>query len=102
MLRRIGYAVVFVKRWKEAVHFYGDVLGLELIERDDEGGFARFRFPAGGPNLLVEQADKGGMDVRALVGTFVGLSVTAHDIEAAHRQLAARGVRFESPPTRQS
>lgn len=87
---------------EEAIRFHADLLGLELVERDDEGGFARLRFPGGGPDLLIEQADRSGMGVQALAGTFVGPSVTADDVETAHRQLAENSVRFESPPSRQS
>jgi catechol 2,3-dioxygenase-like lactoylglutathione lyase family enzyme len=102
MLERIGYVVVFVKGWDEAMRFYADTLGLEAIRRQDEGGFAEFRFPAGGPNLLVEQVDKTDVEAHGLVGQFVGLSVTVRDIRRSYDCLSAKGVRFEAPPSRQS
>jgi catechol 2,3-dioxygenase-like lactoylglutathione lyase family enzyme len=101
-LRRIGYVVVFVRDWDGAMRFYADVLGIEVVRRQDRDGFAEFRFPAGGPNLLVEQVDKTDVEARALVGQFVGMSVTARDIRQAYEQLSARGVRFEAAPSRQS
>jgi catechol 2,3-dioxygenase-like lactoylglutathione lyase family enzyme len=101
-LQRIGYVVVFVRDWDGAMRFYGDLLGIEVVRRQDRDGFAEFRFPAGGPNLLVEQVDKTDVEARALVGQFVGMSVTARDIRGAYEQLSARGVRFEAAPSHQS
>src|SRR4051812_42564152 len=77
VLRRIGYVVVFVKNWEEAMRFYAETLGVEVVRRADEQGVAEFRFPGGGPNLMVEQVDKCDFDARALVGQYVGMSVTA-------------------------
>ena len=102
MLQRIGYVVVFVRDWDGAMRFYADLLGIEVVRRHDPDGFAEFRFPAGGPNLLVEHVDKTDVEAGALVGQFVGMSVTARDIRQAYEQLSARGVRFEAAPSRQS
>lgn len=55
---RIGYVVVFVRKWYDAMHFYRELLDLEIIERDDEGGFARFALPEGGPEILVEHLER--------------------------------------------
>src|SRR5262249_53274061 len=98
-LERIGYAVVFVKVWDEAMPFYADTRGLEAVRRQDEGGFAEFcfpefRFPAGGPNLLVEQVDQTDVEAHARVGQFVGLSVTVRDIRRSYDPLSAKGVCF--------
>jgi catechol 2,3-dioxygenase-like lactoylglutathione lyase family enzyme len=101
-LQRIGYVVIFVRDWDGAMRFYADLLGLEVVRRQDRDGFAEFRFPAGGPNLLVEQVDKTDVEARALVGQFVGMSVTARDIRQAYENLSARGVRFDAAPSRQS
>src|SRR5262245_6285017 len=65
------------------------------------GGFAEFCFPAGGPNLLVEQVDKTEVEAHALGGQFVGLSVTVRDIRRSYDHLSAKGVCFEAPPSRQ-
>jgi uncharacterized glyoxalase superfamily protein PhnB len=84
------------------MRFYADFLGIEVVRRQDRDGFAEFRFPAGGPNLLVEQVDKTDVEAHALVEQFVGMSVTARDVRQAYEQLSARGVRFEAAPSRQS
>jgi catechol 2,3-dioxygenase-like lactoylglutathione lyase family enzyme len=101
-LQRIGYVVVFVRDWDGAMRFYADVLGIEVVRRQDQDGVAEFRFPAGGPNLLVEQVDKTDVEARALVGQFVGMSVTARDIRRAYEELSARGVGFAGAPSRQN
>ena len=102
MIQRIGYAVVSVKNWDEAMHFYADLLGIEVVRRLDDEGVAEFRFPAGGPYLMIEQVDKSDVAAQELVGHFVGLSITVRDIEQAYRDLSARGVRFDGAPERQS
>ncbi len=77
LLQRIGYVVVFVTKWDEAMRFYADVLGIEVVQRRDEEGFARFRFPQAGPDLLIEQVDNPeAVQAHDLVGHFVGMSVT--------------------------
>ena len=101
-LQRIGYVVVFVRDWDRAMRFYADLLGIEVARRHDRDGFAEFRFPAGGPNLLVEQVDKTDVAAHGLVGQFVGLSVTVRDIRRCYEHLSAKWVRFEAPPSRQS
>src|SRR5262249_49695343 len=105
-LERIGYAVVFVKVWDEAMPFYADTRGLEAVRRQDEGGFAEFcsrgsRSPAGGPTRLVERVDRPDVEAPARVGQFVGLSVTVRDIRRSYAPLSAKGVCFEAPPSRQ-
>jgi catechol 2,3-dioxygenase-like lactoylglutathione lyase family enzyme len=101
ILQKIGYVVVFVRNWDKAMQFYADLLGLDVVTRQDRGGFAEFSFPAGGPNLLIEQVDKTDIDAHALVGQFVGMSVTVRDIRRAYDHLSARGIRFEAAPARQ-
>lgn len=101
-LQRIGYVVVFVRDLPSAARFYTEALGLQVVRRDDDGGVAELSFPGGGPNLLIEQFDKSGMNVEGLLGQFVGMSVVVADIAQTYQRLVARGVRFEGPPTRQS
>lgn len=103
LLQRIGCVVVFVTKWDEAMRFYADVLGIEVVQRRDEEGFARFRFPQAGPDLLIEQVDNPeAVQAHDLVGHFVGMSVTVGDIGEAYERLSEKGVRFEGPPSRQS
>lgn len=100
-VRRIGYVVVFARRWDDAMHFYRELLDLEIVERDDEGGFARFVLPEGGPEILVEHVEK--TDVTgAAIGGFVGMSMVVRNIAQTHIIWSERGVRFDGPPTRQN
>ena len=102
MLSRIGYVVVFVRRWDEAITFYSKTLGLEVVRRNDDDQVVEFRFPDGGPNLLLEQVDHTDNPVEGLVGHFVGMSVFVPDIQTTYERLSANGVRFDAPPARQS
>lgn len=99
---RIGYVVVFVRRWAEAVTFYSETLGLEVVRRNDDDQVAELRFPGGGPNLLLEQVDHADVSVEGLVGQFVGLSMFVPDIQATYEHLSRNGVRFDAQPARQS
>ena len=40
---------IYVRDLDEALQFWEDGLGLILVDRDDEGAFARLDFPGGGP-----------------------------------------------------
>ncbi|MGF1444636.1 MAG: VOC family protein [Pikeienuella sp.] len=88
---------IFVAELDPAITFYRDLLGLEVIW---DGGEA-IGFAAGQITLILEREDPAGPD-GALVGRFAGLSFASDDIDARYRELAARGVRFEGPPTMQA
>ena len=83
------------------MRFYVDQLGIEVVRRQDQDLRAEFRFPAGGPSPLVELVDETDVKALALLGQFVGMSVTVGDIRQALEPLIARGVRFEALPSRQ-
>lgn len=87
-LRQVGQPVVDFDR---AVAFYRDVLGLQMIAQPGPLAF----FDLGGVRLLMEEPGDGapvpGPDGGVLYFVVV-------DIEAAQRQLAARGVQFLGEP----
>jgi len=68
-----------------SVAFYRDVLGLPFIARFDPPGLAFFDL--GGSRLLLEQGAPAAL-----------LYLHVPDVDAAHEQLVAAGVEFESPP----
>jgi predicted enzyme related to lactoylglutathione lyase len=45
--------------------------------------------------------NSGGREGRQLTGRFTGITLTVPDVEAAHRSLTSKGVRFSGPPARQ-
>ena len=90
---------IFVHDWEAAVAFYRDALGFALTNREDAYHWAEF--DAGGPTLAVERLDRSDPEARGLVGRYVGVTLRVPDIEAAHRELEARGVDFLAPPRQQ-
>ncbi len=87
---------VFVDDLAAARAFYGATLGLAVAwEAEGAVGFA-----VGPAVLIVEREDPDGPE-GALVGRFVGVSLSVADIEARYRELSARGVAFEGPPALQ-
>ena len=97
MFNRIGWVQVFVSDMDRAVDFYENSLGITVRNRSPE-------FPE-----FVELATEGtilalnsvGDEGKQLVGRVTGITLTAPDVEAAHRSLSAKGVRFSRPPARQ-
>lgn len=69
----------------ESITFYRDVMGLRLIAQYDPPGLAFFDLE--GTRLLLEKS-----------GTASLLYHWVSDIDAAHAELLAKGVQFESKP----
>jgi catechol 2,3-dioxygenase-like lactoylglutathione lyase family enzyme len=78
-------AFMCTKDAERAKAFYGDTLGLRLVE---DAWFALV-FDANGTRLIVEKAE----DFPVRHGTALGWEVP--DIEAKVKELAARGVKFQ-------
>lgn len=98
---RLAAARIFVPDLAGAAGFYTDGLGLPVRAGDPASGW--LVLDVGACDLVLEQVpDDAPDDDRALVGRFTGLSLQVPDVEAAHRELAARGVRFEAGPSPQA
>ena len=96
----LNTARVFVHNLESAKQFYSMKLGLQLIADGSQYGYCVFQ--AGSTELVVETvADDAPEEEKALVGRFTGLSFTVQDVEAKHRELAARGILFTGVPERQ-
>lgn len=96
---RIWYANVFVGDLERAVRFYRDVLGLPLVFEDAQAGYASFS-PAGLP-LGIARVEPDAPDFAKLVGRHTGIGFGVPDVDAAHRELSAKSVRFPMAPARQ-
>jgi predicted enzyme related to lactoylglutathione lyase len=96
---RIWYVNVFTSDLARAVGFYRDTLGFPLELQHAEFGYASFR--PEGLRLGIAQVDADDPQARALVGRHTGIGLGVPDLDAAHRELAAKGVRFPSPPAKQ-
>lgn len=100
-----------VHEYDEAIHFYTNALGFQLIEDTDLSAtqpgkrWVRVRPPrnSSGPDLLLARATNPTQ--RASVGNQTGgrvfLFLQTDDIARDHRSMLAAGVKFTQPPTQQ-
>jgi predicted enzyme related to lactoylglutathione lyase len=103
-IENVQLATVFVTDQERALEFYVDKLGLEKrIDGMEEEGGRRFVVVAPADSHLglaiSEGSDNDG--TAAKVGGFSGIVLGTSDVEATHRELAERGVRFVEEPVRQ-
>lgn len=96
---RLWYVNVFVTDLERAVAFYRDTLGLPLQFQEQQFGYASFA--PEGIRLGLARVDPNAPESTSLVGRHTGVAFGVPDLDAAHAQLAAKGVRFTMPPSRQ-
>ena len=104
MAQRIAAVAVVVPDYDEAIAFYRDVVGFELVEDTPLGDGRRWVVvrPAGaaGTALLLARADSEAQ--RGRIGDQTGgrvfLFLHTDDFAADHGRLLAAGVRFLEPP----
>ena len=104
MAQRIAAVAVVVPDYDEAIAFYRDVVGFELVEDTPLGDGKRWVVvrPAGGAGtaLLLARADSEAQ--RGRIGDQTGgrvfLFLHTDDFAADHGRLLAAGVRFLEPP----
>jgi lactoylglutathione lyase len=101
MFSKVDYIMVNVSDMSRSVAFYRDILGLSL--KFESPGWSEFQTGATTLALHWAEARLGGEDrtsAEPVAGTCsIGFSV--QNLEATHRELAARGARFVVPPTEQ-
>jgi catechol 2,3-dioxygenase-like lactoylglutathione lyase family enzyme len=90
---RIGYVIVGVKSLASAVPFYRDTMGFELLFSEPEFHFASFKVGDMRFSLAEGAAETHGAGDR---NTGIGFEVP--DVDAAHAELAAKGVTFTMGP----
>jgi len=96
---RIWYVNVFASDLARSVAFYRDTLGLPLQFENDQHGYAAFGTP--GLRLGIARVDPSAPESASLLGRHTGVGFGVPDLDAAHRELVAKGVVFTMPPTRQ-
>jgi predicted enzyme related to lactoylglutathione lyase len=96
---RVWYVNVFVSDLERAVAFYRDRVGLPLRFQDEEFGYASFATAGAGFSLARVEPD--APNVAELVGRFTGVGIGVADLDASYQKLAAAGVEFSMPPTKQ-
>ncbi|HXQ17460.1 MAG TPA: VOC family protein [Caulobacteraceae bacterium] len=105
--RTIALTTLVVRDYDEAIAFYRDKAGFELIEDTPLGNDKRWVVVAQaageGPGLLLAQAD--GVAQAARIGDQTGGRVSfflhTDDFERDYTAMIAKGVRFIRPPVRE-
>ena len=96
---RVWYVNIFVTDFDRAVTFYQQTLGLPLRFREEQFGYASFKTEGAG--LALARVDPNAHNAAELVGRHTGVGLGVPDIDAAYKELAAKGVHFTMPPTKQ-
>ncbi|MDQ3056834.1 MAG: VOC family protein [Pseudomonadota bacterium] len=103
-MQTIGSITLVVAEYDEAITYYTDVLGFELMEDSDRGNGKRWvRVAPPGSNgtsiLLARAADESQRSrVGDQTGGRVGFFLHTDDFHRDHAALRARGVAFTEPP----
>ena len=93
----IGYITLGVTDYQRSIAFFRDVIGFPLLFSDEKFQFARFQ--AGDVTFAVVGHVDSDRLTRGDVHT--GIAICVPDVDAAHRELTAKGVRFTMPPSKQ-
>ncbi len=96
MITNVAAAVLYVGDQDEALAFYRDTLGFELVTDADMGGGARWievRPPGAQTSIVVSAASAFGKDP----GEGAHLTFTADDVVATVAELRSRGATVSDP-----
>ena len=90
---RIGYVIVGVKSLEAAVPFYRDTMGFELLFSEPEFHFASFKVG----DMMFSLAE-GAEETHGTGDRNTGIGFAVADVDAAHAELSAQGVKFTMGP----
>ena len=90
---RIGYVIVGVKSLEQAIAFYRDVRGFEFMFSEPEMHWASFKV-----GELMFSLAEGAEEVHGTGNRNTGIGFTVPDVDAAHAELAGKGVKFTMGP----
>jgi len=108
MAQKLGYIAMVVRDYDEAIQFFTQSLGFQLIEDTDLGGgkrWVRIRPPgSNGTDLLLAKAVNPEQSSRIgnQTGGRVFLFLHTDDFWRDYRAMTARGVKFVRPPSEES
>jgi predicted enzyme related to lactoylglutathione lyase len=92
---KLGYVTVGVRDLECAIEFYRDTLGLPLQYAAPEFSYAAF--DAGGTRFSLAA----GTEVHGTGNRNTGIGLVVSDVDAAYRELSAKGVEFTMAPQKQ-
>src|SRR6266850_1190768 len=90
MITKMSHVLIWVKNQQQALEFYRDKLGFEIILMEPKAGMLLDEESAAQLRSLIDKGVLGG-------GVF-----DADDIYKTYDELKARGVEFKGPPSVQS
>ena len=93
----IGYITLGVIDYQRSVAFFRDIIGFLLLISDESFQFARFQ--AGSITFAV--VGGAGKEREARNDVHAGIAICVPNVDAAYRELSAKGVRFTMPPSKQ-
>ncbi len=104
MTQKVTHVALVVRDYDEAIAFYRDKLGFEVIADEPRGGGRRWVLVApdarGAPSLLLARADSAEQHARIgdQTGGRVFLFLQTEDFWRDYREMQARGVSFTETP----
>jgi predicted enzyme related to lactoylglutathione lyase len=99
MKPRIGYVNHHVHDANRAIAFFRDVVGLPLLFSDESFHYARF--DAGSISFAVASGGEESGPAEPGPDRLSGIGFVVEDVDAAYREMKARGARFTMEPSRQ-
>jgi predicted enzyme related to lactoylglutathione lyase len=96
---KVGYINIHVRDFERAVAFYRDVLGFrhEFTAED----FQYARFDVGGLRVAVAAGHSDDFVGHESGDHLTGIGLVVDDVDAACREMKAKGARFTMEPSRQ-
>lgn len=90
---KIGYVIVGVKSLDPAVEFYRDTMGFQFLFSEPEMHWASFQVG----DMMLSLAE-GAEEVHGTGNRNTGIGFMVPNVDAAHAELSAKGVKFTMGP----
>jgi lactoylglutathione lyase len=104
MIRGVNQVILYVEDQERAKQFWVDTMGFELVQDSPYGDerWLSVRTPDDATRLVLSKRQPGWSAGPVRDGTpHSPVFFYAEDVEAAYRELSAKGVRFPEPPSKQ-
>lgn len=95
--KTMGLAWITVNDFKKAIQFYTEVVGLKLLEINEEWGWAELEGHEGGARLGIAQHQPSGCQNPVQAGQNAVLSFTVDDVDQARKDLEKQGATLIGP-----